>query len=117
SLEHVGGANLLTTRDRPSLIDKMGVKDPGLGNLLFFVPDDGSIGAGVYDVFASARLLGIDDDDTIVTLANGISADLLAGRVVAMIAHDGKISGRHHWRATLNATQNTKWSIAHRRGG
>ena len=96
-LEDVGRADLLAARPSPSLIQQMRVEDPGLRQLLFLVPDDRPVRAGIDDVPAAPRLHRIDDDDAVVALADRVAGLAHARRVVAVVAHHRQIGGLHHW--------------------
>src|SRR4051812_14876676 len=73
-----GGTRLLSAGLLPALVDEMGVKGPDLRHLEFLVPPDVAVGAGIDEVLAALRLLGIDQDDAVVTLLHGVAAFLEA---------------------------------------
>src|SRR5271166_5868419 len=110
--EDVGRTDLTEARLLPAGVEKMGVEDPGLRDLLLLVPDDSPIGAGVDDVLAALGLHWVDDDDAVVTFADGVAGEAHAWRVVAVIAHHRQIGGLHHRRAALDAAQDADCAVA-----
>src|SRR4029077_3083360 len=63
-----GRAGLLTAALRPALVDQMGVEGPGLRQLLFLVPPDVAVGAGLDDLLLALGLDRIDDNDAVLAL-------------------------------------------------
>src|SRR5271166_425579 len=110
--EDVGRTDLTEARLLPARVEKMGVEDPGLRDLLLLIPDDSPIGAGVDDVLAALGLHWIDDDDAVVAFADGVAGVAHAGRIVAVIAHHRQIGGLHHRRAALDAAQDADCAVA-----
>src|SRR5208337_531428 len=111
-LEHGRWADLLAAGLTPSLIEEVGVEDPGLRDLMLLIPDDRPIGAGADDVLAAPGLHGIDDDDAVVAFADGVAGVANAGRVVAVIAHHRQIGGLHHRRAALHPAKDADRAVA-----
>src|SRR5271166_7160363 len=110
-LEHGRWAGLLAAGLTPSLIEQMGVEDPGLRDLLLLIPDDRPIGAGPDNVLAALGLHWIDDDDAVIAFADGVAGVANAGRIVAVIAHHRQIGGLDHGRAALDAAQDADRAV------
>src|SRR5580692_1973405 len=61
-----GRAGLLATGLLPTLVDQMGVKGPGLRQLLLLVPPDVAVGTGFDDLLLALGLDRIDDHDAVL---------------------------------------------------
>src|SRR4029077_20987849 len=92
-----GRAGLLAAGLLPALVEQMGVKRPGLRQLLLLVPPDVAVGAGIDDLLLALGLDRIDDDDAVLALPDGaLRCRLDAGRVVAVIAHGRNVGDVDH---------------------
>src|SRR5271166_4031854 len=111
-LEHGRWADLLTAGLTPSLIEEVGVEDPGLRDLMLLIPNDRPIGAGADDVLAAPGLHRIDNDDAVIAFADRVAGVANAGRVVAVIAHHRQIGGLHHRRAALHPAKDADRALA-----
>src|ERR1700683_4239251 len=92
-----GRAGLLAAGLLPALVDQVGVKGPGLRQLLLLVPPDVAVGTGVDDLLLALGLDRVDDDDAVLALLDGaLRRRLDAGCVVAVIAHGRNIGDVDH---------------------
>ena len=91
-----GRARLVAARLLPALVEQVRVERPDLRHLVLLVPPDVAVGAGVDQVLAPLRLVGIDEDDAVVAFLDRAAALGHAGRVVAVVAHGGNVGDVDH---------------------
>src|SRR5262249_3502543 len=112
-------ARLLAAGLLPALVDKVGIERPDLRQLQLVVPPDVAVGAGLDQILAPLRLLGIDEHDPVVALFHRVAGLGHARRIVAVIAHGRNVGDVDHWHLPALLLQDVDPLVAvlrHRRG-
>src|SRR6516225_5246913 len=91
-----GRTRLLAAGLLPALVDEVRIERPDLRQLQLVVPPDVAVGAGLDQILAPLRLLGIDEDDPVVALFHRVAGLGHARRIVAVIAHGGNVGDVDH---------------------
>ena len=93
--ERFGRADLHASRLLPALVEEVGAAGALLRERELVVPVDGAVGAALHYLRPPGRLLGIDDDQPVIALVDGVGRCLDAGSVVAVLAERRLVGDAH----------------------